>query len=332
MPELIFTEQVGVRQALSDLIAMTDVKSTPLVSMAVKDSEPLSNVFQWQADSYKDPEFDGVLSNKDVDSFDNPAEERVLLEGRVQKFRRVSKVDDFAENVNEVAGVKSEMARAVKKDLEHIKRDLESAMCSDRDSQKQNGTNPNRCRGLGAWIQTGAQSDLPVPASQRPPSGSVVTTAIASMTSETIQDFIQSMYEQVGKPIQYVLLCGPTLKRKFTTFSQTQFGSTNVASSIRTFMQLAGDKKITQAVDVFEGDCGTLDLMLSLFLAKDQASGVGLRRGYAFDPDAVKLGYKRRPRFKPLEDQGGGPRGFTDAIAGWKIGSPLGMGKIDPSA
>lgn len=332
MPELQFTEQVGVRQSLSDLIAVTDAKSTPVASMMKKGEEPIAAVFSWQADAYKDPQFDGVLSNQDAENFDNPASERELLEGRVQKFWRLAKVDDFSENVNTVAGVKKEMARAVTKDLEHIKRDIESAICSDHDSRKQAGSQPNLLRGMGSWIQTGAQTDLPVPESQRPGADQVLTTAVASMTDVDIQDFIQAMYLKSGKAINFMLVCGPTLKRVFTGFTQTQFGSTNTSASIRTFQQNATDKKICQTVDIFEGDCGTLELMLSLFLAKDQSDAVSLRRGYAFDPSMIEMAYKRRARFTTLENKGGGPRGITDAIVGWKNHSPLGMGKIAPSA
>ena len=49
-------------------------------------------------------------------------------------------------------------------------------------------------------------------------------------------------------------------------------------------------------------------------------------------PDDIELAYCRRPQFRKLEDQGGGPRGLTDAIVGWKVSTPLGMGKIAPSA
>lgn len=335
MPGLVFTNQTGARQDLADLIHITDAKSTPVTSMARKGKEPINPVFSWQADSYKDPIFDGVLSNKDVDSFDDPAQNRVLLDGRIQKFRRATQVDDFAQNVTEVAGIgkKKELARAIKMDLEHIKRDIESAVCSDRESQKQDGANPNRMRGLGSWLQSTAQTDLPVPAAQRTPAGSIVTTAVASLTEDGIGDFLQSMYEQVGKPIEYVLVCGPTLKRRFTGFTKTQFANENTAAVIRTFQSEAENKKITNVVDIFEGDCGTLTLMLSLFLAKDDATAaVGLRRGYAIDPTQMELCYNRRPRFMPMDDQGGGPRGFVDAIVGMKVYSPLGFGKIAPSA
>jgi hypothetical protein len=63
------------------------------------------SVFSWQADSYNDPSFDGVLTNADVSTFADPAANRALLSGRAQKFRRSIKVDDFAQNVDNVAGV-----------------------------------------------------------------------------------------------------------------------------------------------------------------------------------------------------------------------------------
>jgi hypothetical protein len=146
---------VGLREDLADVISVVDAKNTPVSSMAKKGAD-LTNgsVFSWQADSYNDPSFDGVLTNADVSTFADPAANRALLSGRAQKFRRSIKVDDFAQNVDNVAGVgkKKEMARGVSRSLVELARDIESAICSDNDSQEQSGAAPFKTRGLGSWI------------------------------------------------------------------------------------------------------------------------------------------------------------------------------------
>ena len=38
---------------------------------------------------------------------------------------------------------------------------------------------------------------------------------------------------------------------------------------------------------------------------------------------------KRKPRVKELEDRGGGPRFLVDAIWGFKVLNPLGLGKFN---
>jgi hypothetical protein len=339
MPATLITSQTGIRQDLSDLIAVVDAKSCPVVSMAKKGAEPINPLTQWQADAFGTPSLTGVLSNSDVTAsdYEDQAANRVLLSARIQKFRRVPSVDDLANTVSEVAGIgkKKEMARAVSKSLEMLKRDMEATFCSDQESREQSGANSYLTRGLGRWVQNGAQSDLPVNAAYRTPAGSINATATASLTENNIQDMLQSIYSQTGKVSTYSLVCGPTLKRQFTSFTRTQFASTNVASAIRVLNQ-KDENKIVSTVDIFEGDFGTLELIPSLFLAAD-ATGAGAAavqngRGYVLDMDMVELRYNRKPRFQELEDRGGGPRGIVDAICALCVKSPLALGKFAPTA
>jgi len=336
MAELLITNQVGAREDLSDLIAVADQKSTPLLSMARKSKEPTNPLFSWLVDNLEEPVLTGVLSNQDATTFANPASGRARLYGRIQKMWRLPKVDDFAESVSDVAGVgrKREMARAVTKSLQELARDLESVFCSDQDSTEQSGSTAYKTRGLGSWISNSAQADsaTAVPAAYRTPAASITTTATNSITDGTIQALLQSLYEQTGKSKSYTLLCGPTLKRRFTGFQQTQFGDTNVGSTVRLFNQDSSDMSYYAKVDLFVGDFGELVLTPSLFLAKDQVAAQQLRRGYILDMDMVHLRYNRRPRYTPLDDEGGGPRGIVDAIAGLQLDNPLAFGKIASSA
>lgn len=336
MAATLITNQVGIRQDLSDLIAVVDAKTCPVVSTAKKGSEPINPLTQWQADAFATTGVpSGVLSNADISSSDfiDNAANRAILSARVQKFREVPSVDDLAQNISEVAGIgkKREMAKAVTKSLEQIKRSMEAAFCSDQESQEQSGSDAYLTRGLGKWIQNGAQTDLPVAAAYRTPTASINTTATASLTEANVQDVLQSIYEQTGKVSTYSLICGPNLKRAFTGFTRTQFASTNVASAIRTLNQDAEAKKITSTVDIFEGDFGTLELIPSLFLAKNASTAEQLSRGYVLDMDMVELRYNRKPRFQELEDRGGGSRGIVDAICALCVKSPLGLGKFDPA-
>lgn len=336
MAELLVTSQVGAREDLADLIAVADQKSTPLLSMARKSKDATNPLFSWLVDNLNDPVLTGVLSNADATTFANPASGRQRLYGRIQKLWRLPKVDDLAENVSDVAAIgrKREMARAVTKSMQELARDIESVLCSDQDSVEQSGGTAYATRGLGSWISNSAQADTAtaVPAAYRTPTGSITTTATNSITDGTIQGLLQSLYEQTGKSKSYTLLCGPTLKRRFTGFQQTQFGNTNVGSTVRLFNQDSTDMSYYAKCDLFVGDFGELVLTPSLFLAKDQVAAQQLRRGYILDMDMVSLRYNRRPRYSPLPDLGGGPRGIVDAIIGLQVDNPLALGKIASTA
>ena len=326
--------QTGLREDLADVISVIDRKNTPLTSRA-KTGSDLTNgsVFSWQADSYNDPSFDGVLTNADVTTFDDPAKNRVLLSGRAQKYRRSIKVDDFAQNVNEVAGVgkKKEMARGVSRALVELKRDLESSFASDSESQEQSGANPFKTRGLGKWAQASAQSDLPVNANFRTPSASINTTATSSLTESDVAAVLQSVYEQTGTVDTMDLIAGPNLKKRFSEFTRYSSGS-NTALSTRQYTAPLSDRTVISTVDTYIGDFGTINLSVSLFNAKDSAAAVQSARGYLLSFDNIEVRYGRRPRFQELEDQGGGPRGLIDAIAALVCWNPKSLGKFAASA
>ncbi|MEN9833593.1 MAG: hypothetical protein RL753_747 [Bacteroidota bacterium] len=320
----------GLREDLADVISVIDQKNTPVTSR-IKAGSDLTNgsVFSWQADSYNDPSFDGVLTNADVTTFDDPAKNRVLLSGRAQKFRRSIKVDDFAQNVDNVAGVgkKKEMARGVSRALIELKRDMESAFCSSNDSQEQSGTNPYKTRGLGSWISNSAQTDLPVPASFRTPSASINTTATSSLTESDVAAVLQSVYEQTGTIDTMDLVTGPNLKKRFSEFTRYSSGS-NTALSTRQYTASLNDRTVISTVDTYIGDFGTINLVPTLFNAKDAAAAVQSARGYLLNMSMLETRYGRRPRFQELEDQGGGPRGLVDAIAALVCWNPKGLGKF----
>ena len=332
MAELLPSLQVGAREDLADLIAIADQKATPLVSAARKSTAPTNPLFSWLVDGYAAVDRSGVLSNEDATTFSNPAAQRERLYGRIQKLWRKPKVSDIAESVSDVAGIgiKREMANAVTRSLKEIARDLEAVFCSDQDSQAESGANPFRTRGLGSWISNSAQSDsgTAVPAAYRTPSTSISTDTIANTTESVIQGLLQSVYEQTGKSKTFTLLCGPTLKRRFTEMTQVQFGTTNTAAVVRTYNADLSDNKIEYKVDVFSGDFGEIMLVPSLYIRTDVSAAASLRSGFLLDMDGIHLRYNRRPRYTPLPDLGGGPRGIIDTIAALQVDNPLTHGKI----
>jgi hypothetical protein len=138
----VFPNFSGLREDLADVISIVDNKNTPVTSTARKGADITNpGVFSWQADEYKDPSFDGILTNADVSTFDDASSTRALLSGRAMKFRRAIKTDDFTQ-ISDIAGIgkNKSFAHAVSKSLVELKRDIESAVCSDRDSQEQAST------------------------------------------------------------------------------------------------------------------------------------------------------------------------------------------------
>ena len=205
-----------------------------------------------------------------------------------------------------------------------VKRDMESRFLSDQESAAEVGEVPYGTRGLGKWLQNGAQSDLPVPTAYRTPSASISTTATTSLTEADVNTMMQSNWDQTGVATTLSLFCGTALKKRFSSFTQTQFGSTNVASSVRIFTESQDSRKLTASIDIYEGDFGTLELILDAFLANDTTTAaVRAARGYGVDMEQVQIGFHTAPHNKPLPDLGGGPRSLVEAIACLCYQNPL---------
>jgi hypothetical protein len=330
MAELIHTAQVGAREDLADLIAIADMKATPFLTAAKKSAAPTNPLFSWLVDGLDNARRTGVLGNEDAATFENKAANRKRLYGRIQKLWRLPKVSDIAENVSDTAGlgVKAEMRAAIARSMKEIARDIEATLCSDQDSREESGSDANLTRGLGSWINNSAQSDLAVDSAYRTPAASVTTTATGSMTDTVVQGILQSIYTQTGVRKRLTALCGPTHKRAYTAMTQVQFGSTNVASAVRVYNAELAAGIVGASVDVFIGDFGELELVPSMFLRTDVSAAAGLCSAFYVDMDGVSIRYNRRPRYKPLEDNGGGPRGIIDAIVGLQVDSPLQHGAI----
>lgn len=326
----------GQHEDLSDAMVLIEPGDTPIFSMCKKGKEPANVLFQWPVDRYDTPNTDGVLANAAVTTYADKHANRELLSGRVQKVRRAFQVDDFVENVADLAGVGKKQAfnKAAAKALVELKIDIESVLGSDNDSvaasgNQSSGGTANKTRGLGSWINNSAQADTAtaVPSAYRTPASSINTTAAASLTESQVIDMMESIFNTRRQRRNYDLVCGTALKKAFSGFIRTQAGSTNVMSSVRTFTQSLDSKKITSVIDIYESDFGTLSLHPSVYLGGADAAEKAAR-GYVLDMDMVEIRFNRKPNMQKLPVDGAGPRGYVDAIFGVACANPEVLGKF----
>ena len=325
--------QSGGREDLSNLIANVDARSTPFTSMAKKGKKPGNVLMGWQMDKYEDPAVTGTVDGTDVDmtsagSFTNPAKNRALMQNYAQIFRRVFRISGLADEIQVVAGVKSELANGIAKKLVEIKRDMEMTFLNDADAQIDNGTNAYLTKSLGSFLHAsgtgGGGSDITVPSNFR--CTAIDTTASGSLTEALVQTLLSTLFTNTGVIRDYDLLLGTSLKRAFTNFTQsvTAGSAGHTASPIKTFAQDASSKTFINAIDVFEGDFGRLRLHPSTFIA-ESGSAVAFK-GYAIPFDQVEIRYGKLPQIKELTDNGGGPARLIEAVAALIVNNPKGVG------
>jgi hypothetical protein len=335
---LIEPNQVGVREDLSDLIAVADMKATPFTSMVPKGSKPGNMRLDWQADNELAVDTNGVLDGEDVTSFNNPAEDRALVSVYAQKFRDSQKIGDLAENVSNVAGVsEKEKARAIVKSIRKIKRSIEAKALSDDDTQAQSGANAYEMRGLGVWIQNGAQGTLPVDANFRTPAASVDATAnTSSITEADINDVLESIYGETGEIKTFDAICGPKFRKRVSDLQLTQPEAAGADAVIARYISAkSSDRKLEKRIDIIVGDFGTINLHTDLFLgysAGSRTAATGDGRCYILDMKDLMMRFSRTPGAQELPDLGGGPRFLTDAVCGLLVGNPLKHGAFKPTA
>lgn len=332
--------QVGKREDFADVIAMVDYRDTPFSSMCPKGTEPANTLYDWQMDAYAAPALGGIVDGVDVANTDyvNPASQRAKAHGRIQKFRQAFMVSDLAQNVSDVAGIgrRGEMQRAVKKTIVLLKRNIEATFCSDQDSQADNGTVPYLSRGIGAWINAGevtiTDSATACPPAFVTPAGSVITKTTATTLESDFNNVTGSIYSQTGQQKDFDLLCGINLKAQFSSYAAYVPSAVSTVP-LRRFNQDANSKAIINTVDFWQGDFGSLKLILSLFLAANSAvANVINGRGYLIDWDQLEMRYNRMPGYQENPNLGGGPRGYVDAVCGVVVYNPLGLGKVAPTA
>lgn len=318
----------GNREDLTDILSVIEPQETPITSAIKKGKAPGNVLIEWQVDDLANPSFDGVAEGTDVSDFDNKAANRARLGNYIQKFRRTWSVSDIQEAVD-TAGVPSEKARSKTKCLLEIKRDIESAIASNND--RSSGPT-HTLRGLGDWIDSTGPSD--VAAAYRTPSGSIDTTTTTTLSEANINTVLQTMYENYGSKKDLTLFAGPALKKRISDFTRAEGTTTAKAYQVH---ELATSKTITYDVTLYDGPFAMVAIVPTLFNGRVSSTGGALTdvvrgRGYVANLSLLSLNYMKQPGAQELENEGGGPRGFVDAILTLCVHNPKGLGKFAPTA
>jgi len=312
--------QVGKREDLEDFIYNIDVRNTPFLSRVRSGKKLVRAVFDWQMEKYPKPRWRGVRDGVDASAWER-IHERQLAHGVCQKFWRLPFVSDFAENVSDVAGVRSEMARETRGAMVMLKRDMESRfMGSALECTTDNGDEAYETRSLGLWLSANAQALYPVHADFRPAAALTSTTASGSLLESTFKTIAQAQWTVTGAQQDFFMPVGSAVKGQISTFASFQ------AAGVTDLRRVAGKAdEVKQMVDVIRNDFATYHVHLTSFMTPDTAYGEF--RWFALDMEQIEVRYNRRPRVVPQEYRGGGDKAIVDAIAALAVKNPKAMAK-----
>lgn len=335
MPGLIEPNQVGKRQDLSNYITNIERTSCPLFTMLPKD-EVHKTTYETQVDDYGETtDINGVASTADATSFNNESENRGIIENSVQKMWENPQVDDFSENVNENPAVSSEYNLAVQKAIVRLKFRMEKKWMSRTEAKKQgvSGASAYETCSIGGFVNSSAPTGTQVvPERFRTPSAHIYTSTVAALTEDTIQNIMQEIFEATHGLGMFTAVFGSELKQKVSSFSiyRPDLASNTIVRQVNN----ENNGTLSTVVDIIKGDFGTVSIVPSTrvnhFGADGSANSAAIRRGSGFILDLKMWGlaFKRRVGHKPLQNQGGGPRGIVDTIFGLRCKNPVGNGAI----
>jgi hypothetical protein len=336
MATLVERDQVGKVQDLSDEFVNADMKATPFLSAVPKGAAPINAQLEYPVEKFATPQITGAVDEADPATFEDPSAGDAMLYARIQTFERAVRIGGLAVTTTHQAGItpRNIVAKKIAKKLIELKRDMETRMLGDDESQADNGVVGNETRGLGKWISSTAQTHYPVDAAYLTPAASINTTAIANYTDATITDVFKSSYEQHGNgDAELMIFAGSTWKQglgRITFYSRDESNFTQV----RTFNQDAGDPVILGKVDVLETDFGTGIVRLSQFIntGGDPTTAASRRLAYLCPMDYLEARFSQQPVSIPLARTGRNEKFLVTATGALACLNPLPFGKWVPSA
>jgi hypothetical protein len=344
MPGLIESSQVGVREDLSNVISVADAASTPLTSMIRKGKKLGNTKFEWQADDYETPDSGSVVDGTDVDmvneaqdaanqtpdigedydtadvgaKIENASRKRVRLENYGHYFRRAFRVSTLSEDVSDVAGQASELAKGMAKKSTELKRSMEKVLLGDQDAAVQ-GSSGYITRGLGSWTNSAHYGVID--GYYQPNTAAIKRVLTAdTLQASDVQDVLEGIFLETGQSQGLHLIAGTALRRAFSDLvanSVTVVGNPTVVRNINQ----AEDGTFKSTIDVFQGDFGSVHVHPDLFTPD-------VNRGYVCDPSKMELRYGFLPRSRKLTNNGGGEGRYIEAFGGLVVDNPKTLGRI----
>lgn len=314
-----------------------DRKKTPFSSSLSKGPKPTNMLMEYPAEQFAAPALGGVMDEADAGTPVNPRDNDRVISARAQIWEKVGALGGLAQTVLQTAGVvpKQQLTKAIAKKMVELKRNVELTYLSDQDSRPEAGTDSYLTRGMGSWISSTAQSDLPVDALYRTPAGSISTTALASYTDDTIVDVFQSMHTQHGDTAaEFDIWAGSLWKKtvgRLTVYNTSEAGK----DSVRQYTQEQKDTTLRLGkVDVLETPFGTGVIRLCNFIntGGDHTTAASKSLAYAVLPEMVEERVVEESNPQMLGKTGRGQKFLVTRTAALACLNPLPLGKFAPAA
>lgn len=251
-------DAIGEREDLADIIYDISPLDTPFMSNISRGKA--SAVFtEWQTDGLAAASADNAVAEGE-DASTSTASPTVRLGNYTQIMTKVPRVSGTLRAVN-TAGRRDEYTYQVAKRGKEIKRDIESAFCSNNAAVAGSATNARKLAGLGSWlwdntVAKGASATTPTVTSGAPTTGPTAGTA-GTFTEDDLKTLLEALWNDGGDPD--VVMMDSTDKKLASAFS-------GIATQYRDNQQ-TGPAVLIGSADVYVSDWGQVQFVANRFQA-----------------------------------------------------------------
>lgn len=237
------TDVVGMREDLLNNIYNVDPHETPWLSAMAKTSASQTK-HEWQTDELEPPSEDNAQIEGD-DVVATAITPTVRLDNQLQIFRKEFTISGTLEATDRAGREKEHVLQNMKRSRE-IKTDMEKSCFANKAKVVRNSTTAGVLAGAPAWLTT--NTDAGTGGSDPTGDGSDARTdgTQRAYTATLLDGVLRSVYTNSGQEPDCVYV-GPYNK---------QVGSTFTAS--RSIEQMAKEKKLTTAINVYDYDFGVV--------------------------------------------------------------------------
>jgi len=260
----------GNREDLSDIIYNISPTDTPFMS-AIGKEKATGTSHDWQTDALATAAANAQIEGDEVAFLAvNPTKR---ISNQTQISRKSVIVSGTQDTVNS-AGRNNELAYQISKSSKELKRDMEHVLCANQSFNVGAQATARTLSGLASWIQTNAVAvgaNGAVGGTDTP--GILRTNGTQRVFTEALlKETVKQTWESGGDPSMIML--GSFNKQKLSGFTG---GSTRMSQS--------EDKKLVNAIDIYESDFGSMTVVPNRFSRS--------RDVFVLEPDMWAVAYLR---------------------------------------
>ena len=326
---------VGNREQLLDLTTVLSPRQAPVYGLLPKQAAT-ADLVEWTVDNLRTPDANNaVVEGIDVGTSGGDALKAQFgslsrLNNRLQHFRDTFNVSKKQEIMDSVTPVR--IQEAEEKAASQVLRDIEAAICSDNGAVTGASGAAGKLRGLGVWADatleagSGPQSTdavEEVPDAFKTKAGAVLSDGAAELTESRFNGMLTSIFEETGEQQDMILVAGTSVRNSIIDgFTRVQTGTGSGGGNTTVFNQGDGND-VNYNVEIFQGPYGIVKI-----ISANPKCLPDQKRAYLIDPSLLGWSEAMSMGSTMLEDQGGGPRGYIDAMGTLCVKGPNGLGKI----